>query len=117
MGLCLPAGSHTAIEMSRQRAQKAPSSASRPAAERRLGRLGAALALAKLGAEYILRWLPPGTHDWNKFLKPEELQGFMAGQPFRMEGPFGVAYSPLSGRWDRSADTDINYMMTVTRTR
>ena len=46
MGLCLPAGSHTAIEMSRQRAQKAPSSASRPAAERRLGRLGAALALA-----------------------------------------------------------------------
>jgi 2-polyprenyl-6-hydroxyphenyl methylase/3-demethylubiquinone-9 3-methyltransferase len=82
-----------------------------------LNRTIKSLALAKVGAEYILRWLPPGTHDWNKFLKPEELQGFLAGQPFQMEGPFGVAYSPLSGRWDRSADTDINYMMTVTRAR
>ncbi len=82
-----------------------------------LNRTFKALALAKVGAEYILRWLPAGTHDWNKFLKPEELRAFIAGQPFEMEGPFGVAYSPLTGRWERSGDVDVNYMMTVRRTR
>lgn len=81
-----------------------------------LNRTLKALALAKVGAEYVLRWLPPGTHDWNKFLKPDELRGFLAGQPFAVEGPFGVSYSPLTGRWDRSSDSDINYMMTVRRT-
>ncbi|MBX3481097.1 MAG: bifunctional 2-polyprenyl-6-hydroxyphenol methylase/3-demethylubiquinol 3-O-methyltransferase UbiG [Caulobacter sp.] len=80
-----------------------------------LNRTLKALALAKIGAEYVLRWLPAGTHDWNKFLKPEELRGFLDGHPFEIEGPFGVSYSPLSGRWDRSSDSDINYMMTVTR--
>lgn len=74
-----------------------------------------ALALAKVGAEYVLRWLPPGTHDWNKFLKPEELRGFLEFEPVQMQGPFGVSFQPLSGRWVRSADSDVNYMMTVTR--
>jgi len=82
-----------------------------------LNRTFKALALAKVGAEYILRWLPAGTHDWNKFLKPEELRAFIAGQPFEMEGPFGVSYSPLTGRWERSGDVDVNYMMTVRRRR
>ncbi len=80
-----------------------------------LNRTFKALALAKVGAEYILRWVPAGTHDWNKFLKPAELRGFLEGHPFDIEGPFGVTYNPLTGRWDRSADSDINYMMTVTR--
>ena len=80
-----------------------------------LNRTMKALALAKVGAEYVLRWVPPGTHDWRKFLKPEELRGFLEGEPVHLEGPFGVAYDPLSGRWSRSGDVDVNYMMVVTR--
>ncbi|UTP40673.1 bifunctional 2-polyprenyl-6-hydroxyphenol methylase/3-demethylubiquinol 3-O-methyltransferase UbiG [Phenylobacterium sp. LH3H17] len=80
-----------------------------------LNRTLKAFALAKVGAEYVLRWLPAGTHDWNKFLKPEELRGFLEGEPVAVQGPFGVAYDPLGGRWSRSSDCDINYMMTVTR--
>jgi len=74
-----------------------------------------ALALAKIGAEYILRWLPAGTHDWSKFLKPSEIRGFLEGEPVVVDGPFGVVFNPLSGRWTESADTDVNYMMTVVR--
>lgn len=74
-----------------------------------------ALALAKVGAEYVLRWLPPGTHDWNKFLKPEELRSFLEFEPVEVQGPFGVSFQPLSGRWVQSRDCDVNYMVTVTR--
>jgi 2-polyprenyl-6-hydroxyphenyl methylase/3-demethylubiquinone-9 3-methyltransferase len=80
-----------------------------------LNRTVKALALAVVGAEYVLRWLPAGTHDWRKFLKPEELRGFLDGEPVVVDGPFGVSYSPISGRWSQSTDTDVNYMMTVVR--
>lgn len=80
-----------------------------------LNRTLKAFALAKLGAEYVLRWLPIGTHDWNRFLTPDELRGFLDGQPVEVEGPFGVSFSPLSGRWTRSSDCDVNFMMTVKR--
>jgi 2-polyprenyl-6-hydroxyphenyl methylase/3-demethylubiquinone-9 3-methyltransferase len=80
-----------------------------------LNRTLKALALAKIGAEYVLRWLPPETHDWRKFLKPDEIRGFLGGEPFAVDGPFGVVFNPLSGRWSQSADADINYMMTVAR--
>src|SRR4051794_11965485 len=80
-----------------------------------LNRTLKAFALAKVGAEYVLRWLPAGTHDWNKFLKPEELRSFLADQPLAVDGPFGVVFDPLSGRWSQSHDADVNYMMTVTR--
>ena len=80
-----------------------------------LNRTLKAFALAKVGAEYVLRWLPAGTHDWSKFLKPEELRGFLAGEPFAVDGPFGVVYEPISGRWSQSHDCDVNYMMTVGR--
>ena len=79
-----------------------------------LNRTLKALVLAKVGAEYVLRWIPAGTHDWRKFLKPEEIRGFLAGEPLEIDGPFGVVFDPLSGRWRRSADIDINYMMVVT---
>jgi 2-polyprenyl-6-hydroxyphenyl methylase/3-demethylubiquinone-9 3-methyltransferase len=78
-----------------------------------LNRTAKALALAKIGAEYVLGWLPRGTHDWNKFLKPAEITGFLADEPVTVEGPFGVGFNPLSGRWSLSGDTDVNYMMTV----
>jgi 2-polyprenyl-6-hydroxyphenyl methylase/3-demethylubiquinone-9 3-methyltransferase len=80
-----------------------------------LNRTLKALALAKIGAEYILRWLPVGAHDWNKFLKPDEIRDFLSGQPVVVDGPYGVVFNPLTGRWTESADTDVNYMMTVVR--
>ena len=72
------------------------------------------LALGKVAAEYLLRWVPAGTHDWKKFLRPEEIRGFLAGAPYEVAGPFGVAFDPLSGQWRQSADTAVNYMMVVT---
>jgi len=80
-----------------------------------LNRTLRALALAKIGAEYVLRWLPAGTHDWRKFLTPDELRGFLATEPLDMQGPFGVSFDPLAGAWRLSADSGVNYMMTVTR--
>ena len=80
-----------------------------------LNRTLKAFALAKVGAEYVLRWLPVGTHDWNRFLKPQELREFLAEEPVTADGPFGVVFDPLTGRWSQSHDADVNYMMTVTR--
>lgn len=80
-----------------------------------LNRTLKALALAKIGAEYILRWLPAGAHDWNKFLRPDEIREFLSEAPVVVDGPFGVVFNPLTGRWTESSDTDVNYMMTVVR--
>ena len=80
-----------------------------------LNRTLKALALAKVGAEYVLGWLPRGTHDWRKFLTPEEVRAFLAGEDAAVQGPFGVAYDPLRDRWERSPDVGVNYMMTVLR--
>jgi 2-polyprenyl-6-hydroxyphenyl methylase/3-demethylubiquinone-9 3-methyltransferase len=80
-----------------------------------LNRTLKALALAKIGAEYILRWLPQDTHDWRKFLKPEEIRAFLAGEDLAVQGPFGVTYSPLRDAWTRAPDSDVNYMMLVLR--
>jgi 2-polyprenyl-6-hydroxyphenyl methylase/3-demethylubiquinone-9 3-methyltransferase len=78
-----------------------------------LNRTLKAHALAIVGAEYVLRWLPPGTHDWRKFVKPVEILEFLRDEPVSVAGPFGVSYDPLSGRWAPSGDTQVNYMMTV----
>lgn len=80
-----------------------------------LNRTLKALALAKVGAEYVLHWLPVGTHDWRKFLKPEELRDFLASEPVQVDGPYGVVFNPLTGRWSQARDSEVNYMMTVTR--
>ena len=80
-----------------------------------LNRTRKAYALAVVGAEYVLGWLPRGTHDWRKFLKPHEIREHLAGEPVAVEGPFGVAYNPLTDRWSRSPDTGVNYLMTVIR--
>jgi 2-polyprenyl-6-hydroxyphenyl methylase/3-demethylubiquinone-9 3-methyltransferase len=78
-----------------------------------LNRTLKSLALAKIGAEYLLRWIPHGTHDWRRFLHPHELRSFLAGAPFDVEGPFGITFDALSGRWAQSQDAAVNYMMTV----
>jgi 2-polyprenyl-6-hydroxyphenyl methylase / 3-demethylubiquinone-9 3-methyltransferase len=80
-----------------------------------LNRTLKAMALAKVGAEYILRWLPIGTHDWNKFLTPDELRGFLTAEPVSVDGPYGVVFNPLTGKWTESSDFAVNYMMTVVR--
>jgi 2-polyprenyl-6-hydroxyphenyl methylase/3-demethylubiquinone-9 3-methyltransferase len=83
-----------------------------------LNRTLKALALAKIGAEYVLRWLPPGMHDWKKFLTPEEVRSFLSGDPgLRLRGPFGVAFDPLRGSFKLSSDVGVNYMMLAERDR
>lgn len=75
----------------------------------------ASLALAKVAAEYILRWVPAGTHDWNKFLRPEDIRAFVEGEGLTVEGPFGVVFDPATGGWALGADTRTNYLMTLAR--
>ena len=80
-----------------------------------LNRTLKALALAKIGAEYVLGWLPRGTHDWRKFLTPDEVRLFLSAEPVAVEGPFGVVYDPLRDRWRLGADAGVNYMMVAKR--
>lgn len=80
-----------------------------------LNRTLRSLALGKVAAEYILRWVPAGTHDWRQFLKPDEIRQMLAAEPVTVTGPYGVTYNPLTDRWSESADAAINYMMVATR--
>ncbi|WP_319532769.1 bifunctional 2-polyprenyl-6-hydroxyphenol methylase/3-demethylubiquinol 3-O-methyltransferase UbiG [uncultured Cohaesibacter sp.] len=67
-------------------------------------------ALAIIGAEYILRWLPIGTHQWEKFVTPDELERAMAPSGLTLVERVGVTYNPLTDKWSRSTDLDVNYM-------
>jgi 2-polyprenyl-6-hydroxyphenyl methylase/3-demethylubiquinone-9 3-methyltransferase len=67
-------------------------------------------ALAIVGAEYILRWLPVGTHTWDKFVTPEEMRGHFAANGLRELDRGGIVFNPLTGEWRRGLDTDVNYM-------
>jgi 2-polyprenyl-6-hydroxyphenyl methylase / 3-demethylubiquinone-9 3-methyltransferase len=80
-----------------------------------LNRTLRSLALGKVAAEYILRWVPAGTHDWRQFLKPDEIRQMLAAEPVTVTGPYGVTYNPLTDRWSESSDAAINYMMVATR--
>jgi 2-polyprenyl-6-hydroxyphenyl methylase/3-demethylubiquinone-9 3-methyltransferase len=80
-----------------------------------LNRTLKSFALAIVGAEYILRWLPVGTHDWNKFVTPNELEIAMERAGLRVTGEQGVIYNPLADEWRLSTDIDVNYMLTAER--
>jgi 2-polyprenyl-6-hydroxyphenyl methylase / 3-demethylubiquinone-9 3-methyltransferase len=80
-----------------------------------LNRTLKSLALGKVAAEYVLRWVPAGTHDWRQFLKPDEIRLMLSAEPVAVEGPFGIGYDPLTDRWSQGADADVNYMMIATR--
>ena len=67
--------------------------------------------LAIIGAEYILRWLPIGTHEWNKFLTPEELTNFGQKNSLLVEKIDGMVFNPLSNRWKVSQDCAVNYII------
>ena len=72
-------------------------------------------ALAIVGAEYILRWLPVGTHTWEKFVKPEELERALTPTGLDVVEKKGVTYNPLFDKWSLSKDLDVNYMLLCTR--
>ncbi|HYN39668.1 MAG TPA: bifunctional 2-polyprenyl-6-hydroxyphenol methylase/3-demethylubiquinol 3-O-methyltransferase UbiG, partial [Rhodospirillales bacterium] len=80
-----------------------------------LNRTLKALALAKIGAEYVLRWVPPGTHDWRKFVRPDELSRHLRRHGLHARVMRGMSYNPLADRWSLSDDLSVNYLAFITR--
>ncbi len=80
-----------------------------------LNRTLKSFALAIVGAEYVLRWLPRGTHQWDKFVTPEELESAIEKAGLAVTGERGVVYNPFADRWQLSSDTDVNYMLVAER--
>ena len=70
-----------------------------------------ALGLAIIGAEYVLRWLPRGTHQFGKLVRPAELERALTGAGLAVVDRSGVVYNPLADRWQKSRDMDVNYMV------
>jgi 2-polyprenyl-6-hydroxyphenyl methylase/3-demethylubiquinone-9 3-methyltransferase len=73
------------------------------------------LALAKIGAEYVLGWLPRGTHDWNRFIPPAELKESLEETGLSILKTQGVSFDPLVWDWKLSSDVDVNYMVVAKR--
>jgi len=68
---------------------------------------------AIVGAEYILRWLPIGTHDWNKFIKPEELEKKLTDLGFSITDLTGLGYNPIFQEWKKTKDMSVNYVVSA----
>ena len=66
---------------------------------------------AIIGAEYVLRWLPIGTHDWEKFVKPEDLKKILNKNNLKLEKLDGMNFNIISDEWSMSSDTSINYIV------
>ncbi len=80
-----------------------------------LNRTKRSFALAIVGAEYVLGWLPRGTHDWNRFVTPDELQAALEAGGLSVIDREGVVFNPLADEWRRSNDTAVNYVMLAER--
>jgi 2-polyprenyl-6-hydroxyphenyl methylase/3-demethylubiquinone-9 3-methyltransferase len=80
-----------------------------------LNRTLKAYALAIVGAEFILRWLPVGTHHWERFVTPSELRAALEGAGLSPAGTMGMVYSPLADAWSLSDDIDVNYLAAAVR--
>jgi len=76
-----------------------------------LNRTLKSFGLAIIGAEYVLGWLPKGTHQWEKFVTPAELKGWLAANGLKTVDESGVTYSPFKNDWRKSRDMDVNYMV------
>jgi 2-polyprenyl-6-hydroxyphenyl methylase / 3-demethylubiquinone-9 3-methyltransferase len=76
-----------------------------------LNRNWKSFALAIVGAEYVLRWLPRGTHQWDKFVTPDELAKHLLDSRLVVAEETGVIYSPFADKWSLSSDLDVNYMV------
>ena len=70
---------------------------------------------AIIGAEYILRWLPIGTHDWNKFVKPQELEELLLSKNFKNINIKGLEYNPITKKWKKSNNLKVNYIFCSTK--
>ena len=70
---------------------------------------------AIIGAEYILRWLPIGTHDWNKFIKPQELEELLISKNFKNINIKGLEYNPITKKWKKSNNLKVNYIFCSTK--
>jgi 2-polyprenyl-6-hydroxyphenyl methylase/3-demethylubiquinone-9 3-methyltransferase len=80
-----------------------------------LNRNWKSFALAIVGAEYVLRWLPRGTHQWDKFVTPNDLEIALELGGLQVIDETGVIYNPLADRWRLGSDMDVNYMVTAER--
>jgi 2-polyprenyl-6-hydroxyphenyl methylase/3-demethylubiquinone-9 3-methyltransferase len=80
-----------------------------------LNRTFKSLMLAKIGAEYVLHWLPRGTHDWERFVRPADLERMLEESGLRVCRIQGVALDPLRWEWRLSSDTDVNYMVVAAK--
>jgi len=76
-----------------------------------LNRTRRSFLLAKVGAEYLLRWLPVGTHDWRKFITPGEMGGFARAAGLRVADLAGMRPDPLRGGWTMTRDLSVNYIV------
>lgn len=76
-----------------------------------INRTAKAFALAIVGAEYVLGWLPKGTHTYSKFLIPEEIISILSREGLSIKDKTGITYSPLRDEWGRSRDMNVNYML------
>jgi len=76
-----------------------------------LNRNWKSFALAIVGAEYVLRWLPRGTHQWDKFVTPDELAKYLLDNKLAVTEETGVVYNPFADQWSLSSDVDVNYMV------
>ncbi len=80
-----------------------------------LNRTMKAYALAIIGAEYVLRWLPVGTHDWDKFVTPDELDADFESAGLVPATRSGMVFNPLGNDWRLSTDCDVNYLASATK--
>ncbi len=81
-----------------------------------LNRTPKSFALAVVGAEYIMRWLPPGTHTWSKFVTPRELERGVEATGLEVQAACGMVFDPLRWSWSlKSGDLDVNYLMVAER--
>lgn len=80
-----------------------------------LNRTVKSLALGVVAAEYVLGWVPRGTHDWRKFVRPAELAHDLRRAGLAVGETAGLVFDPLSGAWRRSRDLDVNYVMSAVR--
>lgn len=78
-----------------------------------LNRTPRAFLVAKLGAEYLLRWLPVGTHDWRRFVTPAELCAMARGAGLRLSDAAGMTMNPMRGSWVASRDLAVNYIVAI----
>ncbi len=80
-----------------------------------INRTTKSFALAIVGAEFILRWLPKGTHQWNRFVTPDELKSALQAADLKPRNIAGLEYNPFSTNWSITSNSDVNYFLTASR--